>query len=149
MHWLITFATRRFVISLSLIVVILLNGCANFATTERLPSERSANERYPGFHTVQRSENLSMIAKYYNSDYREIAATNGISSPYLIHPGQVLRIPNVSTIPHYDRDARVDVSTIPHYDRDAGVDIKRRKVKYPTSVYGLASKLLFSFFKCF
>jgi uncharacterized protein YceK len=136
MHWLITFATRRFVISLSLIVVILLNGCANFATTtERLPSERSANERYPGFHAVQRRENLSMIAKYYNSDYREIAAANGISSPYIIHPGQVLRIPNVSTIPHYDRDA--------------GVDIKRRKVKYPTSVYGLASKLLFSFFKCF
>ena len=51
-------------------------------------------------HTVKSGESLSKIAKHYYGDpmkYKEIYAanTNILKNPDLIHPGQVLTIPNL------------------------------------------------------
>ncbi len=43
-------------------------------------------------HTVQRGENLYSISMAYHLNFLELAHKNNLSSPYTIHPGQVLRI---------------------------------------------------------
>jgi len=48
-------------------------------------------------HTVVKGDTLSKIAKRYLGDvkrYKEIAEYNGIKAPYLIHPGEMIRIPH-------------------------------------------------------
>jgi len=43
-------------------------------------------------HVVKKGEFLSMIAKKYGDDWKEVAKRNGISDPSLIHPGQELKV---------------------------------------------------------
>lgn len=43
-------------------------------------------------YTVKRGDCLYNIAKKYGKSYKTIAAENGIKAPYLIHPGQKLKI---------------------------------------------------------
>jgi lipoprotein NlpD len=45
-----------------------------------------------GTYSVRRGDTLSIIAFSHGLDHRDIAAWNGISSPYVIHPGQTLRL---------------------------------------------------------
>lgn len=52
-------------------------------------------------YTVKSGDTLSKIAQYYYGDmfaYPKIAAANGIVAPYIIQPGQVLKIPDVLVI---------------------------------------------------
>lgn len=58
-----------------------------------------ANPGYYAKHTVQKGESLSKIAKHYYDDmmkYKLIFEANRdqLDNPDLIHPGQVLTIPN-------------------------------------------------------
>ena len=60
---------------------------------------RVANTEYYTKHTVKSGETLSKIAKHYYKDanaYNKIfkANTDQLKNPDLIHPGQVLVIPN-------------------------------------------------------
>ena len=45
-----------------------------------------------GFHIVRKGDTLYSIAWNYGFDYREVAAWNAINKPYLIFPGQVIRL---------------------------------------------------------
>jgi lipoprotein NlpD len=45
-----------------------------------------------GGYTVARGDTLYSIAFAHGMDVRDLAALNGIASPYVIHPGQVLRL---------------------------------------------------------
>src|SRR5690606_3842222 len=45
-----------------------------------------------GAHQVTRGDTLFSIAWRYGWDYRELAAANGISAPYTIHPGQRIHL---------------------------------------------------------
>jgi LysM repeat protein len=47
----------------------------------------------PGYHVVQRGENLFRIALRYDMSYERLAAANGIGYPYTIYVGQRLIIP--------------------------------------------------------
>ncbi len=49
-------------------------------------------KKRPSQHVVNKGETLYSIAWRYGHDYRKLAAWNGISSPYVIHPGQKLRL---------------------------------------------------------
>jgi len=44
-------------------------------------------------YTVQPGEGLSAIARKFGLDYLTLAAANNIEDPYIIQPGQILRIP--------------------------------------------------------
>lgn len=44
------------------------------------------------FYTVKKGDNLSLIAKKYNTSYINIARLNGIKFPFIIHPGDRLRV---------------------------------------------------------
>jgi lipoprotein NlpD len=46
----------------------------------------------PDSYQVVRGDSLYSIAWRYDLNYHQIAACNGISAPYLIYPGQVLRL---------------------------------------------------------
>ncbi len=48
-------------------------------------------------YTVQTGDSLSAIGAKLGLDWREIAALNGISSPYIIYTGQVLKLPGSSS----------------------------------------------------
>lgn len=57
-----------------------------------------------GAHQVTRGDTLFSIAWRYGWDYRELAAANGISAPYTIHPGQQI---------HLDRSAPQTIASAP------------------------------------
>ena len=78
--------------------LVLLAGCmANPAVTVEPADRRGGSAAaamhagtIPPTHTVVRGENLYRIALQYGLDFRTIAALNGISEPYTIHPGDRL-----------------------------------------------------------
>lgn len=88
--------------------VLLLTACT---TTVRAPvsipiEERSRPVYAPaakptpgqGFHVVAQGDTLYSIAWRYGIDYKEVAAWNGIRPPYLIYPGQVIRLKSSSGV---------------------------------------------------
>lgn len=73
------------------LAAILLAGCAGGPRSgDGRPGVRDA--RLPAAHVVRKGDTLSAIAWRYGLDYRSIAGWNGIPPPYLIHPGQRLRL---------------------------------------------------------
>ncbi len=73
-----------------LMLVLLQAGCGS---APHLVGNRSASlEWHPRFHTAQRGDTLYSIAWSYGQDYRLVARWNGISPPYVIRPGQRIRI---------------------------------------------------------
>jgi lipoprotein NlpD len=62
-----------------LALVLALGGCALFGVSPE-----------PEEYVVQQGDTLYSIAWRNDLDFRELAAWNGIRSPYTIHPGQVL-----------------------------------------------------------
>lgn len=57
-------------------------------------SDQSAGVRYPEsqYRTVVRGDTLYSIAWESGRDYRELARWNGIDPPYVVHPGQRIRL---------------------------------------------------------
>ena len=55
-------------------------------------SQVKRQQNADGTYSVRRGDTLSVIAFSYGLDHRDIAAWNGISVPYVIHPGQTLRL---------------------------------------------------------
>ena len=59
----------------------------------KVPVPQSASGRqHQGYHVVASGETLYSIAWNYGYDYRNVATWNGISTPYTIYPGQVIRL---------------------------------------------------------
>lgn len=57
------------------------------------PGEATAEKDWrPEFYTVKKGDTLHSIGLEYGYDYKEIAQANFIDPPYVIHPGQQLRI---------------------------------------------------------
>ncbi|WP_413231782.1 peptidoglycan DD-metalloendopeptidase family protein [Marinobacter sp.] len=76
-------------LGLILLIVALVSGCNSSA----LYQDSSYNPPvYWGQHVVKRGETLYSIAWRYGRDYRELGNANGISPPYHIQAGQVLRL---------------------------------------------------------
>ncbi len=66
--------------------VVSLTGCASRAP--QAPSVASV----PETHVVRRDETLYRIATQNGLDWRDVARRNGIGPPYLIYPGQRIRL---------------------------------------------------------
>ena len=47
----------------------------------------------PGTHKVESGETVSRIARDHGTTYQELCKLNGIEKPYLIFPGQILKLP--------------------------------------------------------
>lgn len=78
-------------------VFLLLAGCGQSTVVTRKPIERPTQRPHatrpvgPSY-TVQRGDTLYGIAFRNKQDFKDIAAWNGIVSPYVIYPGQVLKL---------------------------------------------------------
>lgn len=70
------------------------SGCATRTATVATVQERSLPARHPAFalRQVRAGDTLYSIAWESGRDYREIAAWNGIEPPYLIKPGDEIRL---------------------------------------------------------
>ena len=78
---------------LCFVAAIVLAGCGSSGV--RAPVEgRSASVSPTArlYHTVRRGDTLYSIAWSYGIDYKDVAAWNGIRSPYRIYPGERLRL---------------------------------------------------------
>lgn len=59
----------------------------------------SGDESLTGFtsYTVKNGDTLFNISQQYNIKWDLIAQVNGLSEPYILHPGQTLKIPQATT----------------------------------------------------
>lgn len=64
---------------------------AKTVTSTPVQQPRPASAR-PALYTVKRGDTLYSIAWNYGIDYRQVAAWNGIRSPYTIYPGQRIKL---------------------------------------------------------
>ncbi|MFQ5660489.1 MAG: peptidoglycan DD-metalloendopeptidase family protein [Gammaproteobacteria bacterium] len=105
----IVFYIRRYLFFLALFTY----GCATtieapVSTQKRVsPSSRATVSpgHNRGFHVVVKGDTLYSIAWRYSRDYKNIARWNGIAPPYVIYPGQVIRLKHppgtrISPAPH-------------------------------------------------
>ncbi len=98
-------------IALALIAMILLAGCASgppapvvdLSIDSGTPPASGAATAHAtpasGSYRVQRGDTLYAIAFNHGMDYRDLAAWNGIASPYRIYAGQELRLTAPATVP--------------------------------------------------
>lgn len=83
---------------LALLAALGLVGCAPMAPAPvedratRQPSPPPVQTVAPATHEVRRGDTLYSIAFRYRLDWRDVASWNGIGEPYLIRPGQELRL---------------------------------------------------------
>jgi lipoprotein NlpD len=86
---------RLHTVRLSIVfMLVMAAGCAQRAPT---PPPVGAGH-VPGTHVVQRDETLYRIAVRHGLDWRDLARRNGIGPPYLIYPGQRLRLTGTTAV---------------------------------------------------
>lgn len=90
------------------LLAVLLSGCA-----ARAPAPTPAGgAAVPETHVVQRDETLYRIATRHGLDWRDVARRNGIGPPYLIYPGQRLRLTGAATIASAPTQAPAPASVV-------------------------------------
>ena len=94
------------------------------STAAKLASASTSTATY----TVKSGDSLSTIATKYGTTYQKLAALNGIGIPYLIIPGEVLKLTSTTT-----------TSTAEYYKIVSGDSLSRIAAKYGTTTTKLAS----------
>lgn len=89
-------------LAIALLLLLILSACGtrrpapveDRGSWRQRPSStaQSQNHQRSSSYTVMRGDTLYSIAFRYNMDWRELALWNQIRSPYLIHPGDRLRL---------------------------------------------------------
>ena len=88
-----TFTRGRLPAMASLLVVVILAGCAGWKPDEEKSSHKGSYQTTAdGYYRVKRGDSLHAIAFSFSMDWRDIARWNGIRSPYTIYPDQELRL---------------------------------------------------------
>ncbi|TVP87688.1 MAG: LysM peptidoglycan-binding domain-containing protein [Thioalkalivibrio sp.] len=70
-------------------------GCATYTPSGPAASGPASAE---GTHVVRRDETLYRIATRHGLDWRDVARRNGIGPPYLIYPGQRIRLAGAAPV---------------------------------------------------
>lgn len=78
-----------------------------------------------GTYTVQSGDNLTKIAAAHGTTFAVIASLNGLSNPYIIQPGQVLKLPGTASSPVYHTVVQGD--TVSELAKQNGVSIGQIK----------------------
>ena len=76
-------------------LILLFQGCATerpYVSESRYPEYNESEIITSDSHIVESGETLASIAKDYGRKPKDIAALNGLSPPYIVYPGQSLRI---------------------------------------------------------
>lgn len=78
-----------------LLILGLLGGCATGGPAP-VGDRSSARAPSTGYHVVQRGDTLYSIAWRYGRDWRDLASRNRIPAPYVIRPGDRIRLDGVA-----------------------------------------------------
>lgn len=108
----------RLLIGCLLCLPVILTGCN---TTAIYQDDRYNPPVYWGRHVVQQGETLYSIAMRYGRDYRELGDANGLSPPYHLDVGQVIRLDLRGEIRDHSSTASRSSTTSkpePHRGRD-------------------------------
>lgn len=73
----------------SILLPFVLSQSGPTAKATQLPTPEEAQ---PEYYTVQRGDFLVALAERFNLDWRELADLNDLYYPYIIYPGQLLRL---------------------------------------------------------
>jgi lipoprotein NlpD len=72
-----------------ILLIILLSAC----TSKNIYNNKAFNPPvYFGTHVVEKDETLFSIAWRYGRGFKELASANNIPAPYLIKPGQIIKL---------------------------------------------------------
>lgn len=74
------------------VTFVLLSACSTGGNYAPVDDAANGSSRSGTTYVVSRGETLFSIAWSRNIDFRELANTNNIASPYTIYPGQVLQL---------------------------------------------------------
>lgn len=85
----LTFSLRSFLLSWSALGNMAIVAEGDPAPPETPPARREAGESY----TVQPGDYLTALAHRFDVSWQDLAALNGIPYPYVIYPGQELKLP--------------------------------------------------------
>ncbi len=113
---------RLIIISLMCVVLLGCDNGDNFAPV----TDASGFDPVPqaGKHVVKHGETLYEIAWRYGMDYRSLAATNNMHSPYILYSGQVIYLRGRNThavVYHANRTRHVVVTAVKSREPDAVV----------------------------
>ncbi len=76
-----------------MVLAALVVGCVGFRPTDGDSTKSTGKRRSAaGYHTVVAGDTLYSIAWEVGHDYRAVARWNGIRAPYLLRPGQRIRL---------------------------------------------------------
>lgn len=131
---------RRFCLRLLAIVALLVGvgGCVQWDEAPAYPSYQPAggavrSGQVPSVVQVQRGDSVYAIARRYGVPMRKIIEINGLNPPYMLYPGQTLRMPAQQVY----RVARGD--TLYGISRSFGVNMNTlarvNKLKPPYIIY--------------
>lgn len=73
-------------------VAVLLISCAGGGHLAPVRESTGKSSGKPEYHVVERGDTLYAVAWRYGYDYHQLAEWNGIRPPYVIYPGQRLRL---------------------------------------------------------
>lgn len=79
-------------LALSVVALAACNSGSRSKDSYPAGNRNLPNAKYGSIYTVKRGDTLYSIAWAIKKDYRTVAAWNGIKRPYVIHPGQRLRM---------------------------------------------------------
>ncbi len=79
------------------LVLLMLAGCGHNPATVQVVEQSAGQLNRSGVYVVQPGDSLYSIAWNYGLDFRSLARANGLGSPYVIHPGDRLRLRSSST----------------------------------------------------
>lgn len=95
---------RTVSLTIAALSLAMLSACAGQSAAPVADRSIPANARESGYRVVIPGDTLYSIAWEAGHDYKEVAAWNGIAAPYLLHPGQKLRLkPPRETRPASDK----------------------------------------------
>ncbi|TVO60655.1 peptidoglycan DD-metalloendopeptidase family protein [Spiribacter vilamensis] len=96
------------------LLLLALAGCAEFDyAADRASRELGVSAGTPATYTVREGDTLYQIAFAAGLDFREVARWNGIDAPYVIYPGQRLRLRPPSGQSRRSRTAAADPQSRP------------------------------------
>ena len=82
---------------LILLTTLLLAACSSQNSRAPVADISRPPAQYSGTHIVEKGETLYAISWRYGRDFRELAANNHIAPPYVIYPGQRIKLAKQSS----------------------------------------------------
>lgn len=87
----------------------------------------------PSFVTVKKGDTVYSLSRRHNVPIRSLIETNGLSAPFLLSPGQRLKLPPASV--HVVRKGDTIYSISRRYNVDMSLLARQNRLKEPYSIY--------------